>query len=133
VGEQHHCAENWKREPEQHDFPAAVDYLGLLFPATVAAALVDDLQAAQIALRKAKDIMRASCLPLLPSSDPLVAADLRRVAHGSKLSPVLLIRGNAQTGRPLIIADGYHRVCASYHIGDDAAIPCLIADLPGDS
>jgi len=33
-------------------------------------------------------------------------------------------------GRPLQIADGYHRVCASYHLNEDTEIPCRIADIP---
>jgi hypothetical protein len=28
------------------------------------------------------------------------------------------------------IADGYHRVCASYHLNEDTEIPCRIADIP---
>ena len=27
-------------------------------------------------------------------------------------------------------ADGYHRICASYHLNEDAEIPCRIVDLP---
>jgi hypothetical protein len=30
----------------------------------------------------------------------------------------------------LTIADGYHRVCASYYTADDADIPARIVDLP---
>jgi hypothetical protein len=26
-------------------------------------------------------------------------------------------------------ADGYHRICASYHLDEDADIPCRIVDL----
>lgn len=33
-------------------------------------------------------------------------------------------------GFPLQIADGYHRVCASYHLNEDTEIPCRIADIP---
>ena len=33
--------------------------------------------------------------------------------------------------RALQIADGYHRVCASYHLGENNDIPCRIAELPG--
>jgi hypothetical protein len=28
---------------------------------------------------------------------------------------------------PLTIADGFHRICASYHLDEDADIPCRIA------
>jgi hypothetical protein len=52
------------------------------------------------------------------------------VAAGRKLSPVLVVRGCVATGRPLTVADGYHRICASYHIDEDADIPCHLVDLP---
>jgi len=121
--------EHWKEEPEEHDFPAAGDYLRLLLPESASAAIVDDLRGAATVRQKAKDLMRASGLPLLPVSDPEVAKDLKRVAGGALLSPVLLLRGRAAAGFPLIVADGYHRICASYHLTEDADIPCRIADL----
>jgi hypothetical protein len=121
--------ELWKDEPEEHDFPAAADYLSLVLPETVSSALVEELRGAGTMTRKAKDILRASRLVLLPVDDPEVAKDLKRVATGESLSPVLLVRGQAGAGVPLIVADGYHRVCASYHISEDAEIPCRIASL----
>jgi hypothetical protein len=122
--------EHWKREPENHDFPAATDYLSLLMPDEAAALIVAELRAASTVTRKAKDLMRASRLALLPSDDPHVAKDLKRAAKGELLSPVLLVRGQAAGGLALIVADGYHRICASYHLDEDADIPCRIADLP---
>jgi hypothetical protein len=76
----------------------------------------------------AKDILRASGLPLLPADDKEVATDLGKVASGEKLSPVLLVRGS-----PLWVADGYHRVCASYHIDENAEIPSHIVTRLGDA
>ena len=49
---------------------------------------------------------------------------------GEKLSPVLLVRGGLYHDRLLTVADGYHRICASYLLDEDADIPCRIADLP---
>jgi hypothetical protein len=115
-------AEHWKNEPDDHDFPAAASYLSLLMDPTSAAALVDSLrQVNPISHHQAKDILRASGLELLPADNKHVAADLDKVNQGRKLSPVLLIRGE-----PLVIADGYHRVCASYHLDENADIPCRI-------
>jgi hypothetical protein len=31
-------------------------------------------------------------------------------------------------GVPLMVADGYHRICASCHFDEDAAIACLFAE-----
>ena len=30
----------------------------------------------------------------------------------------------------LTIADGYHRICASYHLDENEDIPCRMVDLP---
>jgi len=121
--------EHWKDEPDPHDYPAASDYLSLLLDESTAASLVDALEKAPIVRRKAKDLLRASRLPLLPRSDVHVAGDLRKVRHGECLSPVLLIRGGLSHDIPLVVADGYHRICASYHISVDEDIPCRLADL----
>jgi hypothetical protein len=120
---------HWQGEPDDHDFPAAVDYLSLVLPESVSASIVHELRAATTVTRKAKDLMRASRLPLLPTDDPHVAKELKRVAQGGLLSPVLLVRGQARVGVALIVADGYHRICASYHLDEDADIPCRITEL----
>ena len=120
---------HWKREPDDHDYPAALSYLGLLLPSARAAALVSALQSADLVHQKAKDILRASGLALLPVDNVHVAKDLARVRGGQKLSPVLLVRGSLVTGLAMTVADGYHRVCASYHLDEDADIPCRVADL----
>ena len=117
--------ERWKDEPEEQDFPAAIDYLSLSFPEPVAALIVESLRNAPTMYRKAKDLLRAARLELLPDDDPEVARDLKKVARGEALSPVLLVRG-----APLFVADGYHRICASYHLAEDAEIPCRLVDMP---
>ena len=119
--------EHWKDEPEEHDFPAAADYLGLLFRPSESAAIVEELRRAPATRRKAKDLLRASGLELLAKDDPEVAKDLAKVAGGERLSPVLLVRGS-NGAKPLIVADGYHRICASYHLDEDADIPCRLVD-----
>lgn len=114
--------EHWQKEPEAQDFPAAESYLSLLVGRTAAATLATALRE-ELALEHfaAKDILRAAGLPLLPADDSEVAADLKKVRQGKKLSPVLLAQGV-----PLWIADGYHRVCASYHVDEKAEVPCRI-------
>jgi hypothetical protein len=122
--------EHWKDEPDDHDFPAAADYLSLLFSEADTAALVEALGTAPTIRRKAKDLLRASGLRLLGRDNPHVDKDLKKVAQGEVLSPVLLVRGRAAKGRPLVVADGYHRICASYHLDEDADIPCRLVDAP---
>jgi hypothetical protein len=121
--------EHWKDEPDDHDYPAAADYLTLLLPEAAAKALSDRLRAAPLMRKKAKDLLRASRLPILGADDFHVAADLEKVKKGRPLSPVLLVRGRLGPGIDLTVADGYHRICASYHLDEDADIPCRLADM----
>ena len=120
----------WKDRPEKHDFPDAQDYLSLLFEETAAAKLVASLRRAPTIRRKAKDLLRASALPVLPRDNARVADDLRKLKKGEALSPVLLVRGNGGKGLPLIIADGYHRICASWYKGEDIPIACRSVNRP---
>jgi hypothetical protein len=122
--------ETWKSVPDAHDFPAAANYLSLLVPDALATELADQLRRAETEHFKAKDLLRASRLALLPASNAHVAADLKKVTRGEQLSPVLLVRGRAMDGIALIIADGYHRICASYSLNENAEIPCRLVDLP---
>jgi hypothetical protein len=78
--------------------------------------------------QQAKDILRAAGLPLLGMDDREVAKDLKKIDDGVALSPVLLVRGDLLSGRPLQIADGYHRVCATYHVAESAVVPCRLVD-----
>jgi hypothetical protein len=120
----------WKEEPDDHDYPAAGAYLSLLASGADVTRLVDALQAASIVHQKAKDILRAARLPLLPADNPHVASDLAKIGKDKSLSPVLLVGGDLTTGRALQIADGYHRVCASYHTDENTDVPCrLVAPL----
>jgi hypothetical protein len=121
--------EHWKDEPDDHDYPAASDYLTLLVPEARAKELSDRLRAAPLMHRKAKDLLRASRLPILGPDNFHVAADLEKVKKGRPLSPVLLVRGRLADDVSLTVADGYHRVCASHHVDEDADIPCRIVDL----
>ena len=111
-------------DPEAQDYPAAKSYLSLLVGPTEASKLVKALRRQKTLNHyEAKDILRASGLPLLPSDDAELAADLEKVNAGDRLSPVLLVRGV-----PLWVADGYHRICASYYLDEKTEVPCRIVD-----
>ncbi len=114
----------WLERPEDHDYDAAESYLSLTFASPHAARLVKQLRQCRLAEFKAKDIFRASGLSLLGISNAHVEKDRRKIATGKKLSPVLMVR-DRQRGR-VIIADGYHRLCAVYSYDEDARIPCRI-------
>ena len=115
----------WLNEPEAHDYPAALSYLSLLYDEQTAASYVDKLKRASISEFKAKDIFRASGLSSLGISNSHVKNDQQKLQSGDELSPLLLIRDSVN-GK-VVIADGYHRLCAVYAYDEDAVIPCKIA------
>jgi len=116
----------WLEKPEAHDFPAAADYLAMLADAQTVKKLTKKLKTGTVTHKKAKDILRAARLGLLGVDNPHVAADLAKIEKGQPLSPILLIRGDFTKGVPLQIADGYHRVCASYHTDENTDIPVVL-------
>jgi len=119
-------SEHWQDEPQAQDFPAAENYLSLLVGRRAARKLVKSLRKeATLDHFAAKDLLRASGLVLLAADDSEVANDLGKVKKGEKLSPVLLVHGE-----PLWVADGYHRICASYHLDEKTLVPCLMTGRP---
>jgi hypothetical protein len=123
----------WKNETDEHDYPAAAAYLSLIAPTEVVDRIVTDLRSAGVVHQKAKDILRASGLALLDTDNPHVASDLKKISKNRELSPVLLVRGDLAADRRLQIADGYHRVCASYHVDENTDIPCRLVEFNPDA
>jgi hypothetical protein len=116
----------WGDEPDEHDYPAAADYLALLATSEQINEIVTALKQAPVVHKKAKDLLRASQLALLPEDNPHVCRDLKKIKKGTRLSPILAVRGDLNTGVALQIADGYHRVCASYYTDENTDIPVRI-------
>lgn len=115
---------SWLDTPEEHDYPAAASYLNLTMSPKKVTKAVASLRKAKISHFKAKDIFRASGLSLLGVSNSHVEKDRKKIQRGVSLSPLLLVRA-PELGR-VIVADGYHRLCAVYSINEDALIPCQI-------
>lgn len=115
----------WMDAPEEHDYEAAHDYLTLHFGGEHVHKMVKKLRRSDIKQRKAKDIIRASGLPLLPADNMHVAGNLARARAGRELSPILLVR----TGFKLLIADGYHRACAAYYASEDTTVSCVLVSV----
>ena len=99
----------WLPEPEDHDYPSAISYLSLLMEPEEAEIIVKALHKAPMSTYKARDIFRASGLPLLGISNSKIRRNHEKIDAGKPLSPLLLVRGTK--GRALIVADGYHRMC----------------------
>jgi hypothetical protein len=114
----------WHSEPQKHDYPAAESYLSLTLGPQAAKNVANELERAKMSEFPAKDIFRASMQSLLGISNSHVEKDRAKVIRHETLSPLLLFRDTAN-GK-LIIADGYHRLCAVYTFDEDAMIPCKI-------
>ncbi len=114
----------WLPEPEEKDYPAAESYLSLTYDTQQVEKLVAKLRKQPISKFKAKDIFRASNLSLLGVSNSHVEKDRKKIQDGKQLSPIILVR-DQQNGK-VIIADGYHRLCAVYSFNEDECIPCKI-------
>ncbi len=114
----------WQDEPEDHNYPAALSYLTLLFEESDARALVEKLRSAPLSGFKAKDILRASGLSLLPINNARVESNREKISSGVALSPILLVRDTAR-GK-VILVDGYHRLSAVYSLDENALMSCKI-------
>lgn len=114
----------WFDDPEDSNYPAALSYLSLIYQPSVAGLIVENLKKAEMSSFKAKDIFRASRLPLLGISNFQIKKNLKKIKNGEKISPLLLVRDKV-TNR-LIIADGYHRISAIYSLDEDISVPCKI-------
>jgi hypothetical protein len=121
----------WKKKPEDEDFEGALAFLSLIFPEAGAKKMLQALHKAETIEHAAKDLLRAANLGLLPRDEPHVDEDLKRIHKGKALPPVLLVRGDMTRGVPLIVADGYHRICAICYFDESAPIPCLMVNSDG--
>lgn len=114
----------WLSRVETDNFAAAKSYLNLIYTPSASTKLVAALRIAKFAEFKAKDIFRASQLSLLGISNSHVEKNRKKIRDGTPLSPILLVRSK-EHGR-VVVADGYHRLCAVYGYDEDAVISCKI-------
>jgi len=114
----------WLPDVEEHDYPAAESYLRILYNEDRVTGMIARFKSAAIVQFKAKDIFRASQLSLLGVSNSHVEKDRKKIQNGKSLSPLLLLRD--EPNGKVVIADGYHRLCAIYEFDEDALIRCKI-------
>lgn len=117
----------WEKKPAAEDLEAARTYLNMVLDKRAIERAIRNFRRCSTLMLEAKDVLRASGLSLLEKNDPKVSKDIKRLGKRKKLSPVLLIKGNIRTGIPMTIADGYHRVCASYYWDENCLIACCFA------
>ncbi len=115
---------NWLDDAEEHNYPAAESYLRLVYDESKVTKIIVRLRSTEVVQFKAKDIFRASGLSILGISNLHVDKDRKKIKNGTPLSPLLLVR-DENNGR-VVIADGYHRLCAIYGFDEDAWIRCKI-------
>lgn len=114
-------AVKWAKKPTAMELRAAGTYLSLLYPPPHCKKTEARLGRAGIATYKASDIFRASGVKFSAQG---VGAERKKMRSGKEISPLLLVRDGA-LGK-VIIADGYHRLCAVYEIDEDIEVPCSI-------
>jgi hypothetical protein len=118
----------WSKRLPAQDYAGASRYLDLICAPSRVKRIVAASRRAKPQMFAAKDLLRASALPLLSQDDLRVEADLKRIRKGKPLAPVLLVRGDAASDVPLTIADGYHRVCAICYFDESEPVPCFLVD-----
>lgn len=121
----HPITVHWKDVPDEKDYDGAAAYCSLLY-GEGAERYMRTLRCSPIVARRANDILRASGLPILEPNeqDSRVRDIVLKMVSGKRYAPVLLIPATNY----LVIADGYHRVCAAYFIDPFMAVPCQLAN-----
>jgi hypothetical protein len=114
----------WLPDVEEDNYPAAESYLSLIYSREQVEKQLVELRSAPLSQFMAKDMFRASGLPLLGISHFQIEKNLTKIQTGTGLSPLLLVR-DSNNGK-VVIADGYHRLCAVYRYNQEALIPCKI-------
>lgn len=116
---------DWLPEPVDHDYEAAGQYLQLLFGPKKAKSIVGKLRRAPMAEFAAKDLLRASSTSILYIEAFDWSRHQKKLRQGDALAPILLVR--QENGGALIIADGFHRLCALFSTDEEIRVPCKIA------
>lgn len=117
----------WAPVPTEDDVLDATWFLTLL---DVSGPLAADLDQR---LYPAKDVLRAARLPMLSKGSAGVAKWTKRLRDREPIPPVLLWVGSLSGNRPLLLAEGYHRVCACYLLGEDTEVAChFLVGSPAD-
>lgn len=115
----------WLDKPVDKDYLSANDYLELLYGKKNARKWSKALKDAPMTSYLARDLLRASATPISEVQAFDWIKQEKEIASGTPLSPILLIR--QENGQPLIIADGFHRLCAVFSVDQDTSVPCKIA------
>ena len=115
----------WQDDANPVDYEAAGHYLALVDIQKNIDKTLADLKAGAIVEYKATDLLRAAQLIVPKADDRPTREQIKKIKHGEPVSPVLLVRVPAL--RKVIVADGFHRICAAYRIDPDVVLHCKLA------
>ena len=115
----------WQDDANPDDYEAAGHYLALVDNQKNIDKTLADLKAGTIVEYKATDLLRAAQLIVPKADDRPTREQIKKIKHGEPVSPVLLVRVPAL--RKVIVADGFHRICAAYRIDPDVVLHCKLA------
>jgi len=115
----------WRKKPRKKDYLSAQSYLSLLFGSRSAIRLVKGLRRAHIKEIPARDILRASHTPMAEVHAFDWTSQHKDIKKGRPFSPILLVCG--KHGDELVIADGFHRLCAAFAKDQDAIVSFKLA------
>jgi len=110
----------WLKKPKKKVYPAARAYLSLTFGPSMAARLVKRLKRAKVRSIPARDILRASHTPMAEVQTFDCMRQNKEIKKHRPLSPILLVCGTH--GGTMVIADGFHRLCAAFANDQDASV-----------
>lgn len=115
----------WLADASDSDYAAAAHFLALIDkPKEVDKALAE-MRAAPTVEYKATDLLRAAHLAIPEADDRPTREQIKKIKKGQAVEPVLLVRAPAL--RKVIVADGFHRICAAYRIDPDVTVHCKLA------
>ena len=114
----------WLPEPADKDYDAAQSFLQLLYNSKKARRWAKELKAKEITEYTAKDIPRASGTPMSEVQAFDWSKQQKEINEGKPLSPILIVKQD--NGGHLIIADGFHRLCALFTNDQEVKVPCKI-------
>ncbi len=114
----------WLKEPDSKSYGGAEAFLQLLYEPKKVRRWVKQLKRTKMSQYAAKDILRASNVSMLEIQAFDWTVQQKEIAEGTQLSPILLVR--QENGGHLIIADGFHRMCAIFAADQEVTVPCKI-------
>lgn len=114
----------WLEDAIDEDYGAAAHYLSLLEVQKNVDKAVAEMRSVAITKFKATDLLRAAQLTVPKADDRPTREQIKKIKNGEAISPVLLMRASAL--KKVIIADGFHRVCAAYRIDPDVVLHCKL-------